>query len=527
MSTFINNIKKLSPIFESDRNFYIVVFVALLVANFPFGFQYFRFSDDYNLYGVFSLFRQNIWQYVMVDYALYGMRPLAGFTDAYIIAWFWDSLHFVLLAIVVLRFFTIVLLDKIFARSGITWGRVAAIFFGFFPASTESAYWISAASRIVTSGFLSALAAYAILKFVYKEKGRWIWFSVAMVSGLLAQGYYEQGVIFSFVVTLGVLIIHRKAVTNKILYLWPFINLAIIGAHYYIFRNIGHLAHRTEVAEHSFFRQIYIVLEKIYLAYIWEQAPTIVNTITWGFAEMLRENTLLTISVLILAILLTLFVVFDKDKPAQKPVFSLLSTVILFSCTFGVFFIIAQSFVWVRNLYFSLIGLAIAAEIIMRAVPFNKHVFGRVGKAGIAFCVTLVFISGFVMEVESLRRLERDDSLIIQNLSAAMIEHNVDENDTVWLLGLWYAYDYKISPRIASQVRFDWALLGHWQVYNRTTAHRRINPIMRRVEVCPSYDDILFGIDDYLNVRLLFHYGRYLFFADTGERFYRNYRIIE
>jgi len=181
---------KIISFFESKRNFYIVVFIALIAANFPFGFRYFAFSDDYNAYGVFSLFRENIWQDIMAYYAQYGMRPLAGLADAYIIAWFWGSMQFVLLAIVIMRFFTVVLLDKIFERSGVVWGRVAAVFFGFFPALTESSYWINASSRIATSAFLGALAAYAILKFIYNEKSKYAWLTTAIAGGLLAQGFY-------------------------------------------------------------------------------------------------------------------------------------------------------------------------------------------------------------------------------------------------------------------------------------------------------------------------------------------------
>jgi hypothetical protein len=133
--------------FENDRNFYIVLLSVILIANFPFGFRYFAFSDDYNAYGVFSLFRENIWTDVMLRFNIYGMRPLAGLTDAYIIAWFWrGGMAFVLLAITAMRFGSIYLLDKIFTKSGIVWGRAAAVFFAVFPALTEAAYWVSASS---------------------------------------------------------------------------------------------------------------------------------------------------------------------------------------------------------------------------------------------------------------------------------------------------------------------------------------------------------------------------------------------
>jgi len=513
-------------IFKSKTNFYIALLLAMLFTNFPFGFRYFTFSDDYNSYGIFSLYRTNIWQDIMVRFTFYGMRPLAGLTDAYIIAWFWGNMHFVLITIVLMRFFAILLLGNILERGGIVWGRAAAVFFAFFPGITESVYWISASSRIVTSAFLAILAAYAILKFIYRE-GRWKhWLILAIVCGLLAQGYYEQGIIFAFVIILGTLVIHRKAIRNKLIYLWPFINLAIIGTYYYIMRDVGHLGHRTEFTDQNVFYQIYIVTMRVGNVFLNDQLRTAGHTMSWGISSMLSEHLLIATMTLLLAAVLAFFIVFDKKTDASelkaKLSLSIAAGIMLFICTFGIFFLLDQAWVWARNTFFSLIGLAIFTEIIIQALRFDWHkIVGPVIKGIAAFGVVAILLFSFILEVQGLKRVERNDSLIVRNLVERVNEIGIMPDETVWFLGLRWNYEPKINPRITSQVRIDWALLGHYHVVYGSDIHPYLFPVMSGDEVNISENDFILGLDGDLNVRKLLLQDEYLFFSDTGEVFGR------
>jgi len=45
--------------------------------------------------------------------------------------------------------------------------------------------------------------------------------------------------VFAFVLSFCILIVHRKAVKHKLLFAWPSFNLALIGAHYHVFRHVG------------------------------------------------------------------------------------------------------------------------------------------------------------------------------------------------------------------------------------------------------------------------------------------------
>ncbi|MCL2408920.1 MAG: hypothetical protein FWC96_04805 [Oscillospiraceae bacterium] len=526
--------EKVTCFFESKRNFYIVLFAAMLLKNFPFGFRYFRFADDYIQFRGYFFGYESLWRDVFVHHELYGYRPLAGLTDVFIISRFWDNLAIVLLAIVILHFVTIYLLGKLFERSNIIWGRAAAVFFALYPTLTESAYWISASSRIVTSAFFAVAAAFAIVKFIYKEGRHWIWFTAAMLSGLLAQGFYEQGIVFAFVLTLGVLIIYRKAVKHKILFAWPFANLAVIATHYYIFRNTGLLGRRANVVQQSLFQQIPEIAGRIGRTFVMEQMPTIGNTLRLGIRQLFTEHLVLTIFVAIFALLLSLFIVFEKSGNAEyhgsigadkRTARSLLAAFILTVCTLMIYFFLANPWIWVRNFFFAVIGLAIFVEIGLRCIRQNKNKLIatglKIGKTAVVFFACFVFFCGFILEVNSLRLVEKYDNIIVSNLVKEVGRLELaEEVEIVWFFGPRWTYARKINPRITSQLRINWALNGHFTVVSDGNRNQRFIPVMAGGTSNVDFEhDILLGLDSSLNVRKLRFDGRYLIFTDTGTIF--------
>ncbi|MCL2575161.1 MAG: hypothetical protein FWE33_01890 [Defluviitaleaceae bacterium] len=505
--------------FKNDIAFYAVLFVAMLVKNFPFGFRYFLFSDDYNQYGVYSIWAEDLWQNVIVPFNIFGYRPLAGITDVYIISRLWGNIEWVLLAIVIMHFISIVLLGKIFDRSKIIWGKIAVIFFSFYPTLTESAYWISASSRIVIAAFFAILAVYAILKFIYKEGRYWVWFGVAMVCGILAQGYYEQGIVFSFVLSMGVLILHRRTITNKLLFVWPILNTAIIGVHYYIFRNVGWFGMRAETPDSGFFAQVQTVFLRIGATFVREQGPTIANSLRWGISDLFSSHTFVAVLIVIFSLILATFIFFDKksEKPIEKKnvLLSLLAAFILTASTFSIFFLLSDSWIWVRNFFYAVIGMAIFAEIASRFIKI------KIIKTVITFAATLIFFFGFVLEVQSLKFIDKYDNIIVGNLVEQSSQLGIIPEDNIWLFGVQWNYNSSsINPRITSQTRVDWAIHGHLLSLQRRFHFQQIFPIMHGDVTNEGFENgFLFGLDEELNTRQLTFDGYNLTFTDNNETF--------
>ena len=528
---------KVTSFFASNCNFYIILFLAMLIRSFPFGFAYFAFADDHNAYGIYSLVHENRWQNVVMEYNLFfTFRPLAGLLDA-ALSRFWGNMEFVLLAITGLQFATIYLFDKLFRASGLLWTRLMAVFFVFFPASSESAYWLLASTRIVTSGFLSVLSAFFMRKFLYQEGRYKLWLAISLLSGILAQGFYEQGIIFAFVVTFGLLLLHRNVIRRKILYLWPFVNLAIIGTHYYMFRDAGTLTTRAGFVDEGLFSRVPVIVGRISHTFLWEQGRTVSRTLDWGISYLFSEHLFLTVIVALFALLLAIFIVYDNTQIAnfgKSAAVSAIAGVVLTIAPLTIFFFLAESWIWVRNLYYTVLGVAIlvgiGARLLTRPIGTRGGVYLRAVKIVFAFSVTALFFTGFILEVDSLRKVERYDTVIVESMIEELDRLGVSENEKVWLFGTRWNYTRKINPRITSQARVDWALNGHFGAASGTLGHQRprVIPIMcnggtREVSMWNitlnlEYDTLL-GLDEQLNVRELRFDEQYLIFADTSVVF--------
>lgn len=508
---------------KNKTAFYAVLLLAMLVQTFPFGFRYFPFADDYFALGTFSLLRSNswlnIWQDIVVNFQLFGFRPLAGILEAYFFSAFWPNMAIPLLLITVLRLLTLYLFGEIMEKSGIIWGRGAVVFFAFFPTMTESAYWLSASVRIVTSGFLGVLAAYSMLRFLCDE-GKYgrnkPWLPIAFVSGLAAQGFYEQGIIFTFLVTMGVLVLHHKRVPFFALFLWPVANLFVIGVHYFIFRDVGWLGPRAEV-ELNFIRHFPIILERMARTFFLEQVHTIVNTLRWGLAFLFTEHPALIIVVAALSALLAIFVVYNRKTylETRTYVLTVIAAFVLIMGPMSLFFVLPGSWIWVRNFYFSMIGLAVLVGIFAQ--------FGHAVKGLVVFVAVFLFFSGYIMEVESIRRAGYYDSLIVGRL-VDKLENTEVAGDEVWLFGMRWNYAPKINPRIASQLWIDWAADIHYGYVHASrhgfSQHYRFIPVMDGQRVYMGFaDSLMLGLDGDLQVRLLHFDGGDLIFSDSGEVF--------
>jgi len=505
-------IHRCKAIIVNKKFFYGVLLVAMLVQTFPFGLRYFPFSDDWFSLGMFSMYRSNIWSEAVLRYGLHGFRPLAGLLEVYVLSAFWPNMWIVLLGMVLLRFFAILMLDNILEKCKITWGRAATVFFAFFPTLTESTYWLSASVRIVAGSFLSILAAYAILNFINREN-RKQWLVIAIVCGFFANGFYEQGIIFTFVLTMGVMLINYRKIKSKLLFIWPFANLATIGVHYIVFRDVNPWLNTRAGVEQNIFRQFPQTLSVIGRTFVREQAPTVSRSFRWGFEFLFREHLILVLIVIVLSVTLAIFVAHDSRENNNK-LRSVFVAIILFACTLSVFFVITSSDIFVRNFYYSLIGLAILGEVTVRFIPW------RAVKAALAGLMIFVFLSGYILEVDTLRRIEHYDSKIIANLV-----DELDCNNDIWLFGVRWVYSPSINPRYTSQIRIDWAATAHFRyVYksrNGTRPTNWITPVMSGYTVTLDFTERnVFGILPHTqDVKRLEFDGHNLLIADTGEIF--------
>ena len=203
---------------------YLSLLLVMLCTFSFWGFKYFPILDDNNQYGVYNLRNDDTWTNVITHYKNYTVRPLALFTDSYVLSYLWHNMYLAVVLMVVLHWMTTCFLKEIFEKININVSWIWFALFGFAPFLTEAIYWVSASSRIVVSMFFCVLSNLVLIRVLTDEKNKHkkvFFLIVAILLNIIANGYYEQTIVFNFALTLFVLIRLKK---YKHIYI-PFVSL--------------------------------------------------------------------------------------------------------------------------------------------------------------------------------------------------------------------------------------------------------------------------------------------------------------
>ncbi len=183
-----------------------------------FGYRYFPLLDDYIQLNTYPKTPE-----VYFTLELYRQRPLATLFDIFI----WSrSLNLSFFIITLMHCGAACLLTNVFNKCGFKTGLLFAVIFVLCPLNTEATYWISASGRIVTAVFFAALAAYILCR------GNMIFYYIFFIASLL---FYEQAAVFSFLLSLTVILSFKK---YNVLYRLFFIG-CLYAAYYLTFATGG------------------------------------------------------------------------------------------------------------------------------------------------------------------------------------------------------------------------------------------------------------------------------------------------
>lgn len=520
---------KLSNLFKNKLVFYILMLSAMLIKYFPFGLSYFMYQDDITQYGAYSLYQNDIWNNIIVENNLFAFRPLASLLDAYIITPLLGRLWIVLLIMILLHFATIWLLEQIFSKSNICWGKTAALLFGLYPMLAEATYWISASSRLVTGLFLSVLSIYLLLLFIENNfsssvKRRTV-FLLSMLSGILAQSFYEQVIAFSLVFSILILILNNKKIKNKLVYIIPVINFMIIGLYYFCFRNVGGLSARGQMSVSELFSSAGKVLTNIWSLFFIEQRFTIIYTIKKGFLILIKNNLPIFIAVIIISLILSfcLYIEKNNEKVTSPGLLSIIAAIIFFIAPFAPFFVLQYSYIYLRNIYISIIAIAIISQIIWNALIKVKYM--KAVGAFFAFIIILTSICCNIFEVDGMRITEKYNNLISKNVIQE-IENINRPHSQVYVFNVKYEYEPMPAPHFANVTIADWSFTGQVEFLTRSMHDNYENfyiyPILPGNDYNKAlFDDniILIGLDGEYNAKELYIKDDVLYFKETDNIF--------
>lgn len=458
---------------------YSLLLICMVFRFCAYGFQYFPTMDDNNQYGIYNLRNENIKENVIEHYKLYGVRPLAFYTDAYIFSWLWDRMNILLLIMIAMHFATGIIFKQIAEKLNIKFGFLGLIIFTLSPFLVQATYWVSASSRLVLSLFFCVLS---IRMFIYyienKDKTtriqKALLIFLILTLNILCTGYYEQTIIFNFVFFIYVIYKYK----GKWFYGVPCFSTLLIACHYYISFTNNTMQERGNITLNGIFEHSLNVLRTIlstFLTYHQHSMPEAIRS------EII--NIPIVIISIWLASMLAIFIFHISNKQENKfNIKSLCIGIVLFIVPFAPFFILKKASMDIRNFYISYLGLSVIIASIYYGFLEKFKCFKVLNACAIFMFVSICILCN-CYEIKNYKNIYEFDNYI-----ASKIVQNVDNEIFENKQTLYIDYDPEIlnfknnSGMCRAILEEDWAVMGKVQLVRKST---RIGQVMLRVKQKP------------------------------------------
>lgn len=427
--------------------------------------KYYSVLDDNNQLGVFNLRNDNIYENIIDNYKSYNVRPLAFFSDAYIFSWFWDNMYALLLIMLIMHVCNLFFVYKICQEIDIKLNGFCLILFALSPILMEGLYWISASTRIVFSLFLCLASIYLLLlSFKEVKKGKKLaMFLSSIILNLLCVGYYEQTIALNLFLFAFVLICLKK-------YRYMFIPLTStvwIGIWYVYFMLNGKMQSRGALNLSGIFgaiinccKDVYMNLKNSYLNFVYSLTPG--REVIFGS----------WISIILLA-LVAFFVYYlyknNFEKDDNMHIWKkLLLGMIIFIAPFLPFLVLETSYIAMRNMYMSILGLMIILEVLIDLVlkPLSNEKITNVIKTAITAFVMALFIISNIDGIHDFKKVNDLDNKVVKQVIDAVGDDAFEKQKSISInYDMTKLVEYKnLTNYVGSCIESDWAMAGKIQV---------------------------------------------------------------
>lgn len=396
-----------------------IFFLLMILKNAYYQYTYYPVMDDWIQYGNYSMF-DNPFQIILAT-KMYMVRPLAGISDIYIIAAFWERLNGVFFVITCMHALSAYFFVRVLSYQKIKTGYFFLIIYALLPMGTEATYWISASSRLVVSMFWLSLALFFLCRYLFETQGKKTLLGFFFFQ-LLSLAYYEPVVVLGLVWTLWILIPHLQKRSGKWLAGITTFNYYLIAVYYQSFREeLGQNA-RASIE----FQTGLDVYQETYQSILdlWRSADIYfyMKALRRG-TEILWDDRALLYGVCIVLIMYGVFRASKSDRIERKASAQfkkLLLGLILFTAPFAVFFLIQFTWISYRNAFTSFVGLALVLESIMDMLTLNLW-SRRLRDVSLA-CLTGGFLVMNVSELFDYKQTSIIDQTIGKNFIARVDE---------------------------------------------------------------------------------------------------------
>lgn len=483
--------KRIKELFRDDSKLYWSIFFLLMFVKFGyFSFQYFPVIDDWLQYGQISLCKNIFFEKVILTKA-YTVRPFASIADPYVWGVFFGQMTIPLLVLISMHSLSAFFIYKVCKYNRIRVGYIFLLIYGMMPLGIEATYWISASSRIIVGLFFMAFSMFAYTKYLELKESdistsplqdkptriqfakAWIrnfqakdWLALFVIFNLLSYGFYEQIMLLSVVCISLLILFNWNGLKNKIVSVIPLMNFGIICVYYKMFQNQGLLADRgklvfgeAEVTAHA--QNVISVLGTIwtevnfYLCY---------NGVQRGWARILSDKAWVYCGIAAILILFASILILNekREKEYKSGIVQIGIGAILFFVPLIIYFCIKNTWIGMRNVFPSFVGLGLMVEGI--SVYFLSSRYTAWIKSIIVLIILPAFILVHVSELTDYKNVSEQDRLIVQNFKKAA-EHTAVFSGTKEAILCNTKANYSpqniyFHEHINNITESDWALTG-------------------------------------------------------------------
>ncbi len=440
---------------------YALLFICVIFKVSSCGFEYYPTMDDNNQYGIYHLRSDNIYKNVIQHYKLYGVRPLAFYTDAYIFSKFWDNMYILLVVLTTLYFATGIIFENIMQKLEINFGFFGLLIFMLAPFLMQATYWISASSRIVLSLFFCILS---VRLFIYYEEnkkyiGKGVKFLIILITiilNILCTGYYEQTIIFNLIFFAYVA---YKYKSKKFIFL-PIASTVLIGIHYYISIKQNTMQERGAVDIAGVYSQSIEILRVIFERFIVKQGKEIIEG---------TKNEIKNIPICLISSWLSIVIAFFARRDATKHnrfFKSMLFGIVVFFVPLTPFLFLKKAYIDIRNFYISYLGFSVILSTMCYTFLKKRRFISQV----IVMIFTFIFLICNCYEITNYKKIYDFDEFV-----AKQIIKNVSSDSFEKLSTLFLDYDDEIldfkngSEMCRTILEEDWAVMGKIQILRNST----------------------------------------------------------
>lgn len=445
--------------------------LALAFKMFSSGVKYYPVLDDYIQYGGYPLY--NNLSHVYLNIGTIVTRPFASLIDPAVWGQFYPHMWIVLGIISLLFFCGVKLISSTLERTGIFITPFLYAVVLLIPLGFEGTYWISASSRICVGLFFTGLALYLLTKIITENKK--ILLIPYILTTVLSFGFYESVMILSALLQFIVVVGFVKSNKTRIFYLLtPALSGIAMLTYYKLVANTSSIGSRVNSFEIS---MLYNNVKELFSQFYEIIVSGGIVTTVFGAADGLK---IALNGRFILLVLIAVIATGCAHAGSKSPFVAKAKYCIPIGLALTFLPLVPNLLtdtVWLtyRSIVPCLLGLTITSAGILGFLLKHKKV-----RTVIIFVMVFIFSLGNISEVDTYRRVNEKDHLLVTEIAQQLDEDVLSGNkETVVVLP-----EEIVTPQVSyykdhvkSVFDSDWALTGAVRANLKNINIKMITPV--------------------------------------------------